>query len=54
VASPDFVRYLIDEHQRGRRDNSVWLWRLLMLELWFASFEQMAQAPLAGGAALRA
>jgi asparagine synthase (glutamine-hydrolysing) len=32
--SPDFLSALIDEHQRGRRDNSHWLWSLLMLERW--------------------
>jgi asparagine synthase (glutamine-hydrolysing) len=34
IVSPDFVRYLIDEHLRGRRDNYYWLWRLLVLDLW--------------------
>jgi asparagine synthase (glutamine-hydrolysing) len=34
ILAPGFVRYLIDEHQRGRRDNQHWLWSLLMLELW--------------------
>jgi len=34
ILSPGFVRYLIEEHQSGRRDNSHWLWALLMLELW--------------------
>lgn len=32
--SPKFVRYLMDEHDSGRRDNSHWLFTLLMLELW--------------------
>jgi asparagine synthase (glutamine-hydrolysing) len=32
--SPDFVRYLIEEHRTGRRDNAHWLWRLLALDLW--------------------
>jgi asparagine synthase (glutamine-hydrolysing) len=32
--SPAFVRYLLEEHRSGRRDNSHWLWRLLALELW--------------------
>jgi asparagine synthase (glutamine-hydrolysing) len=31
----DFLRYLIDEHLFGRRNNDFWLWRLLVLELWF-------------------
>ena len=34
LVSPRFVRYLIDEHLRGARDNYYWLWRLLVLDLW--------------------
>ena len=29
------VDTLLEEHDRGRRDNSHWLWMLLMLEVWF-------------------
>lgn len=32
---PQFLAYLIDEHLLGRRNNDFWLWRLLVLELWF-------------------
>lgn len=35
MVSAPFVRHLLEEHQGGRRDNNEWLWRLLMLELWF-------------------
>jgi asparagine synthase (glutamine-hydrolysing) len=35
IVSPGFVRLLIDEHQRGRRDHSYQLWMLLILETWF-------------------
>jgi asparagine synthase (glutamine-hydrolysing) len=35
MVSPEFVRHLLDEHDRGRRDNQHHLWKLLMLELWF-------------------
>jgi asparagine synthase (glutamine-hydrolysing) len=35
IVSPAFVRQMLDEHDAGRRDNSHWLWSLLMLELWF-------------------
>jgi asparagine synthase (glutamine-hydrolysing) len=31
---PRFVRALVDEHRRGRRDQSMRLWALLVLELW--------------------
>jgi asparagine synthase (glutamine-hydrolysing) len=35
ITSAGFVDHLLEEHDRGRRDNSHWLWMLLMLELWF-------------------
>lgn len=35
IVSQKFVRYLLDEHESGRRNNSHWLFMLLMLELWF-------------------
>jgi asparagine synthase (glutamine-hydrolysing) len=31
---PRFAASLVDEHLRGRRDQSVRLWALVMLELW--------------------
>ncbi|HWQ53048.1 MAG TPA: asparagine synthase-related protein [Bryobacteraceae bacterium] len=40
IVRPAFVRYLLDEHERGCRDNSHWLWSLLMLELWFRGLEE--------------
>jgi asparagine synthase (glutamine-hydrolysing) len=39
IVSPEFVRYLLEEHDTGRRDNYHWLWMLLMLELWFRELE---------------
>jgi asparagine synthase (glutamine-hydrolysing) len=42
VARPRFVEALLREHQAGRRDNSHWLWGLLMLEMWFRGREQAA------------
>jgi asparagine synthase (glutamine-hydrolysing) len=36
----DFLPALLAEHQSGRRDNSHWLWQLLVLDLWFRDFEQ--------------
>ncbi len=47
IASPAFVRHLIEEHQSGRRDNSGTLWALLMLELWFRNWEPVATEPRA-------
>jgi asparagine synthase (glutamine-hydrolysing) len=48
IAAPEFVRVLLDEHQSGRRDNSMWLWMLLMLELWFRLIEEERGAPALG------
>jgi asparagine synthase (glutamine-hydrolysing) len=36
--SPRYVDVLLDEHERGRRDHSMALWSLLMLELWHRGF----------------
>jgi len=35
---PESIRDTINEHERGRRDNSIKLWTLLMLELWHEEF----------------
>ena len=40
IVSPAFVRKLLAEHDCGRRNNSHWLWSLLVLELWFRDLEQ--------------
>jgi asparagine synthase (glutamine-hydrolysing) len=47
IVSPDFVRYLLEEHDRGRRNNCHHLWKLLMLELWFRDFELPRPRPAA-------
>ncbi len=44
--SPAFVSRLIAEHESGRRDNSYWLWMLLMLELWFREWLEPDAADL--------
>jgi asparagine synthase (glutamine-hydrolysing) len=44
LVNPSFVRYLIDEHLTGRRNNHSWLWRLIMLELWLRDFERYQTA----------
>ena len=33
-----YIRVLLDEHERGRRDHSWSLWSLFMLELWHRTF----------------
>jgi asparagine synthase (glutamine-hydrolysing) len=44
IVSPPFVRHMLDEHDSGRRDNSHWLWSLLMLELWFRAIGENSEA----------
>jgi asparagine synthase (glutamine-hydrolysing) len=50
IVSPMFVRHLIEEHESKRRDNSDYLWALLMLELWFLNWasavSEMPAAPV--------
>ena len=47
IASPKFVRHLLEEHQSGRRDNRTWLWALLVLEMWFREFDSYSASPAA-------
>src|SRR5437879_8823749 len=42
IVSPPFLSVLLDEHQRGRRNNQQWIWSLLMLELWFRNLASAA------------
>jgi asparagine synthase (glutamine-hydrolysing) len=41
LVSPEFVRTFLEEHQSGRRDNSHYLWMLLVCELWFRGMEDV-------------
>jgi len=47
IVSAPFLRRLLAEHQRGRRDNHQWLWSLLMLETWLQHIGQPATPALA-------
>ena len=47
MVSPEFLRTLLDEHDSGRRDNSHWLWSLLILSLWFQEMAQPARQEIA-------
>jgi asparagine synthase (glutamine-hydrolysing) len=38
IVRPEYIKVLLAEHERGRRDHSAPLWSLLMLELWFRTF----------------
>ena len=40
MVSEPFVRILLEEHQSGRRDNTSWLYALLMLEMWFRDWKE--------------
>ena len=40
---PKGVERLLDQHFRGRRDQSGRIWRLLMLELWHRNFLESAR-----------
>ncbi|HKC64723.1 MAG TPA: asparagine synthase (glutamine-hydrolyzing), partial [Pyrinomonadaceae bacterium] len=44
IIEPRYVRLLLDEHERGRRDHSTQLWALFMLELWQRTFVDNAGA----------
>jgi len=48
MVSPPFVRQMLREHDSGRRDNTPWLWSLLVLEVWFRQLdaEPAVAAPL--------
>ncbi|HJY05206.1 MAG TPA: hypothetical protein VJ323_02760, partial [Bryobacteraceae bacterium] len=49
IVSEPFLRCLLDEHDRKRRNHNHVLWMLLMLEMWFREFEtQSAGAPAPG------
>lgn len=39
MVSPAFLGQMLAEHESGRRDNSHWLWSLLVLELWLRELE---------------
>jgi asparagine synthase (glutamine-hydrolysing) len=48
IVSPVFVQQMLREHDSGRRDNSHWLWSLLMLELWFRQLDAQPALALHG------
>lgn len=35
---PAFLKRLIDEHRRNRRDHSAFIWSLMVLEMWYRKF----------------
>jgi asparagine synthase (glutamine-hydrolysing) len=45
IVEPDFVRYLLEEHASGRRNNQAQIYGLLMLELWRRNLEEPVRAP---------
>ncbi len=47
MVSPEFIRYMLEEHASGRRSNHEQMFQLLMLELWFKALEQPISTPVA-------
>jgi asparagine synthase (glutamine-hydrolysing) len=45
IVRPDFMRTLLEEHDSGRRNNTRWLWTLLMLEIWFRQWSDVRRSP---------
>ncbi len=45
VVSMPFLERMLQEHDSGRRDNSHWLWSILMLELWFRQLDSKPSRP---------
>ncbi len=43
---PRYVKVLLDEHERGRRDHATELWALFMLELWHRTFVDSSDIPV--------
>jgi asparagine synthase (glutamine-hydrolysing) len=39
IVRAGFLERMLEEHESKRRDNSYWLWSLLMLELWFREWD---------------
>jgi asparagine synthase (glutamine-hydrolysing) len=39
IVSPEYLRLMLDEHERGRRDNAPFLWLLLVFERWLEEHE---------------
>jgi asparagine synthase (glutamine-hydrolysing) len=39
IVSPENLRLMLDEHERGRRDNAAFLWLLLVFERWLEEHE---------------
>jgi asparagine synthase (glutamine-hydrolysing) len=49
LVSPRFLRAMLAEHDTGRRDNSAWLFSLLVLALWFEDVSQPRPAAVGKG-----
>jgi len=39
IVRAGFLEHMLEEHENRRRNNSYWLWSMLMLELWFREWE---------------
>jgi len=47
MVSATCIRQLLEEHDRGRRNNAHYLWSLLMLELWLREYSRTSVHPAA-------
>jgi asparagine synthase (glutamine-hydrolysing) len=45
IVEPNFMRYLLEEHASGRRNNQHQIYGLLMLELWHSNLESPVHEP---------
>ena len=45
IISREFSQGMLSENDRGRRDNHLFIWKLLMLELWFQEEGRLVAAP---------
>jgi len=52
ICDPQNLNQLLTEHDSGRRNNSQFLWRLLMLEVWFNNQRASRSLPSAARSAV--
>jgi asparagine synthase (glutamine-hydrolysing) len=43
------VKKILEQHMRGKRDYSTWIWCLMILEMWFRTYLDQPLGSDAGG-----